>query len=1002
MKNFRRTVRIHVILASAILLCFSCNSFAASPIPPAAGWDDAESSTFGYWTSRLSLAPTTRQSPLIRIDLKESFSSKGEQTNVKPLDLASSIFGINISGTAQFTGENSLIRILLIDTGLNEHLIYEAYPLNTGSSSFDLNSVCEETCFSHAMNASSIKIELIDATVHLESASALISPFPISEDILAIQSEIKAIQNADKILAINKNIKDKGLKWTAGVTSVSQISYAKKKKLLGMTEGKIINLHGFEYYKGGVFEFVSTQAKATTVESLYVNSFDWRNRHGANKAYSPYYDGDPTGSGWLTSVKNQAGCGSCWAFAATGATEALVNLYFNQHLDIDLAEQDGLSCSGGGSCRGGVQGVALDFYTTTGVVDESCFPYTATDQPCSNKCLNPADMIQIGGKVSPFASPWYPDQYTEDELKSAIIEYGVLSAGVSFMGHAMALEGYYKDKDDGQTIWIFKNSWGAGWGENGHANIKVPINNFGGTDALLTPVNSKIPYNIRCVDLDGDGYYNWGISKVKPSSCPANSHPDKDCDDSDSLLGPYRNDGSCARVQYIFPSIAYDDANRRYLVVYESGQNIYGKFVDQFGKPLGAEFVVAESSGRSRSPSAIFDGVNRRYLVTWTNLNEVTSTDIFGQLVNADGDLLGDQIRISSAPEIQSEAKSSFDPSTQTFLIVWQDYRNKDISAYDIYAQRLDSNGNRVGDNFAISIDIDNPGLYASNNQSLPSVAHNDTTHSFLVSWTDYRETATAGRIYGQLISNHGSLLGANFTISENISDHQTHSSTTYDQANQRYIIVWTDGRNRETASSDIYGQLLDNNANPINGNFAISGATEVQDSPEVSYNPKSESLLLIWRDGRNRELGQSGYGIIGNWDVYGQAGRIANDNFSPSGENFIVSDLPGGQISPSLTCNSDLSNCLAVFSSYIPGGSIYQDWPEIDVVILASNGAIFGDLNKDQHINFQDYKILHDALGICDGGVGYLTEADLDGDGCITYSDYRIWYVQYKYYHNL
>jgi hypothetical protein len=44
--------------------------------------------------------------------------------------------------------------------------------------------------------------------------------------------------------------------------------------------------------------------------------------------------------------------------------------------------------------------------------------------------------------------------------------------------------------------------------------------------------------DIRCVDLDNDGYYNWGIGP-KPETCPDGCPEERDCDDSDPGLGPY-------------------------------------------------------------------------------------------------------------------------------------------------------------------------------------------------------------------------------------------------------------------------------------------------------------------------------------------------------------------------------------------------------------------------------------------------------------------------------
>ena len=77
--------------------------------------------------------------------------------------------------------------------------------------------------------------------------------------------------------------------------------------------------------------------------SPYPDQLDYRNFQGEN---------------WLTSVKSQDGCGSCWAFAAVGVLEGFINLYFNQQIDVDLSEQHLVSdcCVDCGSCQGGGAG----------------------------------------------------------------------------------------------------------------------------------------------------------------------------------------------------------------------------------------------------------------------------------------------------------------------------------------------------------------------------------------------------------------------------------------------------------------------------------------------------------------------------------------------------------------------------------------------------------------------------------------------------------------------
>ncbi len=165
-------------------------------------------------------------------------------------------------------------------------------------------------------------------------------------------------QTNAKIIKINKNLEERNIPWIAGETSISQLSYQEKKALFG---GTLPNLYGFEYYTGGIFvmpgaledesQIDYNAVTAGSGDSPYVKEFSWTDCHGRN---------------WVTPVKNQGACGSCWAFAAVGATELMVNLYYNQPLNLDLSEQQIVSCANAGSCSGGYVPRVLRLYKNYG------------------------------------------------------------------------------------------------------------------------------------------------------------------------------------------------------------------------------------------------------------------------------------------------------------------------------------------------------------------------------------------------------------------------------------------------------------------------------------------------------------------------------------------------------------------------------------------------------------------------------------------------------------
>jgi PKD repeat protein len=233
------------------------------------------------------------------------------------------------------------------------------------------------------------------------------------------------------------------------------------------------------------------------------------------------YNGD-----WTSPVKDQASCGSCWAFSALAIMESSINIASGfPDTDIDLSEQYILSCLPyGGSCNGGWTDDALEAIISestsigngiNGVPLETCMPYQAVDWiPCSDKC---ADWDYYTDPVQPDNVLWQlqmwganhgldnEDPNDIDIVKGYLLEYGPISASMyvdsgfqSYWGshhgsedwywgpnyystnHAVELVGW---KDDTQVtnggFWRLKNSWGTDFGYGGYFNVAYGGLNIG-------------------------------------------------------------------------------------------------------------------------------------------------------------------------------------------------------------------------------------------------------------------------------------------------------------------------------------------------------------------------------------------------------------------------------------------------------------------------------------------------------------------------------------------
>lgn len=88
--------------------------------------------------------------------------------------------------------------------------------------------------------------------------------------------------------------------------------------------------------------------------------------------------------GAVTPIKDQGGCGSCWAFAATGSLEGAYFLKGNTL--TSFSEQQLVECShaqGNEGCNGGFPSYAFVYLKDHYIETEDSYPYTGYDIKCN-------------------------------------------------------------------------------------------------------------------------------------------------------------------------------------------------------------------------------------------------------------------------------------------------------------------------------------------------------------------------------------------------------------------------------------------------------------------------------------------------------------------------------------------------------------------------------------------------------------------------------------------
>jgi cathepsin L len=252
-----------------------------------------------------------------------------------------------------------------------------------------------------------------------------------------------------------------------------------------------LHMKGLKSYRLGVNEYADMEHKefVSIMNGLKMRKpTDPQPHHSRSTYMSPLApvtlpdEVDWREKGYVTPVKNQGQCGSCWSFSTTGALEG-------QHFRktgklVSLSEQNLVDCStkwGNNGCEGGLMDNAFQYIEDNDGIDtEESYPYMAKEGTCHFKSRD-VGATDIGfTDVTPHGD--------EDKLKEAVGTVGPVSIAIdasheSFqlykdgvydepecsseqLDHGVLVVGY--GNEDGQDYWLVKNSWGESWGDEGY------------------------------------------------------------------------------------------------------------------------------------------------------------------------------------------------------------------------------------------------------------------------------------------------------------------------------------------------------------------------------------------------------------------------------------------------------------------------------------------------------------------------------------------------------
>jgi cathepsin L len=208
----------------------------------------------------------------------------------------------------------------------------------------------------------------------------------------------------------------------------------------------------------------------------------------SNRAAPDSYDWRSQGA--VNAIRDQAQCGSCWAFSAIAAQES--QYYIVAKSLQQLSEQNLVdcvtSCSG---CNGGWPSSAYTYVVqrqSGKISTRASYAYTARDGTCRYSASSATSLVTgyssiTKGSESALLDAAYnngPVSVAIDASKNSFQLYksGVYnepSCSTSSLDHAVVVVGW--GTSGSSPYWIVRNSWGTSWGIQGYIWMSRNKNN---------------------------------------------------------------------------------------------------------------------------------------------------------------------------------------------------------------------------------------------------------------------------------------------------------------------------------------------------------------------------------------------------------------------------------------------------------------------------------------------------------------------------------------------
>ena len=249
-----------------------------------------------------------------------------------------------------------------------------------------------------------------------------------------------------------------------------------------------------------------------------------------------------------------------------------------------------------------------------------------------------------------------------------------------------------------------------------------------------------------------------------------------------------------------------------------SGYGVFGRVFDDQGNALTDEFQINEVTANDQEIAKVTALNNGGFVVTWEDFSVNAANDIMARIYDANFDPVGGEFQVNNTPGTLQRIPTITTLENGNFVIAWRNVNAGDSDEDAVYAKIYDPDGNIVKADFLVNTSEEN-------DQGQPFV-QSLQDGGFIVAYHSDHAVKGNVNIYAQRFDADGNKVGSELLISETTASNQNFPIITQ-LDNGNIAFTWQDDGAVDGSGHAILYRIFDSTfTNPVTSELIANTTT--------------------------------------------------------------------------------------------------------------------------------------------------------------------------------